>query len=291
MSIFCVSSVLAQKESEQADPAWEKSEFSFIPRSFQKDPKVDVVILTEFTALGKILKKVTPSEPAYYIAGDSGMKEDGEVIAGETPPNTNALKKAMVTALQTNGYLPYNAKHKPTLIIFFRWGSFNVRHSIDDPMGTNGADPSHPTTPDALELKELAERAALVGGQAFAVQLLSAMQHNTLNSFQNKDERTRWLVDECETNRYYIIASAYDFESAMKQQKVLYWRTKISTNSIGLTMNDSILALTLNAGPYFGREMTSPARLNRPVIKEGRVEIGSPTVINDKNAFIDPEKK
>ncbi len=290
LCIFVVCTAYSQKEIDQTNPVWEKSNFSFVPRSFQKDPKVDVVILTEFTQAGKKLKKVTPDEPVYYIAGDSGMKEEGEVIAGEIPPKGDALKKAMVQALRTNGYLPYTPKHKPSLVIFFRWGSFNLRHSIDDPMGVNGADPSNPPTPDPLEISELAQRAALIGGTAFATQMLTALQHNTLESFANKDEHTRWLVDECYTNRYYIIASAYDFESALKQKKVLYWKTKISTNSVGLTMNDSILALTLNAGPYFGREMTSAARLNRPVIKEGRVEIGTPTVKNDIDPFITPSK-
>jgi hypothetical protein len=291
-SILCVLGMMltsigyTQKDSDQIIPAWEKSSFSFVPRSFQKDPKVDVVILTEFTQLGKKLKKVTPNNPAYYIAGDSGMKEEGEVIAGEIPPKGDALKKAMVAALRTNGYLPYTPNHKPSLVIFFRWGSFNLRHSIDDPMGVNGADPSNPPTPDPLEISELAQRAALIGGTTFAMQMLTALQHNTLDSFANRDDHTLWLVDECYTNRYYIIASAYDFESAMKQKKVLYWKTKISTNSVGLTMNDSILALTLNAGPYFGREMSSAARLNRPVIKEGRVEIGNPTVKNDNDPFI-----
>jgi len=288
--IIIVSTGFSQKEPDKVNPAWEKSSFSFIPRSFQRDPKVDVVILTEFTQLGKTLKKVTPENPVYYIAGDSGMKEEGEVIGGEIPPKGDALKKAMVAALRTNGYLPYTAKHKPSLVIFFRWGSFNLRHSIDDPMGVNGADPSNPPTPDPLEITELAQRAALIGGTEFAVQMLTAMQHKTLETFANKDEHTRWLVDECYTNRYYIIASAYDYGNALKQKKVLLWKTKISTNSVGLTMNDSILALTLNAGPYFGREMTSAARLNRPVIKEGRVEIGTPTVKSDTDPFITPLK-
>ena len=272
--------------SKQQYPVWEKSAFSFIPRSFQRDPKADVVILTEFSALGRKLPKVTPSNPVYYVAGDSGMKEEGEVIAGETPAKDAVLKKAMVSSLKTNGYLPYDAKHPPSLVIFFRWGSFNQKHSIDDPMGVNGPDLSNPTPPDPIEIMDLAERAALIGGQDFALKLLKSIQHNTLDNFANSDEHIRWLVDECYTNRYFIIASAYDYENALKKKKVLFWRTKISTNSLGLTMDDSIPALTINAGPFFGRETLSPVKLNRPVIKEGHVDIGSATVIQDSDPFI-----
>ena len=52
----------------------------------------------------------------------------------------------------------------------------------------------------------------------------------------------------------------------------------MSTNSQGVAMNESILPLVAAAGPYFGRETAGPVKLNRQVVNDGMVTIGTPTV-------------
>ena len=192
----------------------------------------------------------------------------------------------MISTLKANGYLPADPRHPPTLFLHFRWGSFNKLNSMDDPTGSNGDDADNPSAPDDLMLQNMVERAGLVGGTTFAVEMIRAMNAGTLSQFSSRDPRTNWLMNQVYSNRYFVIASAYDFAAARKGLQVLLWRTKISSSSQGVTMDETIPSIMASAGPYLGRETTSPVRLNRPVVKEGVVEIGTPTV----KSYSDPSQ-
>jgi hypothetical protein len=283
--LFIVTAALAASiaSASSADtpppPAqWDPSTFSLLPRSMQKNPTLQVIIQTEFTKEGKSLKAPDPGHPAYYLALDSGLKEAGDVIAGESAPKPRDLENLMVATLKANGYLPANAAHPATLYIHMVWGSFNKLSPIDDPTGSTGPDPSNPTTPDDLEIRNLIERAALVGGTKFAVEMVAAMKAGTITQFTNRDEKTTWLMNQVYSNRYFMIATAYDYALATQNKKVVLWRTKVSTDSQGVTMDESLPSIVASAGPFIGRETDGPVRLNRPVVKDGNVLIGTATV-------------
>jgi hypothetical protein len=258
----------APAPDDSAPPqAWESQPFSLIPRGFQRDPRLDVNVITEVSDGGRALPRPSAARPTYYVGFDTGLKEEGDLYAGERKPRPELLHDAMIKALRVNGYLLSDAAHPPTQAIYFVWGSFNK-------LTFTGAG-------DELELENLAARAALVGGQRFAVEFMQAysLGRRFVTSFKLKDPHNEWLVDLAESNLYFIIATSYDFAAATQHQKKILWRTKMSTDSNGLTMDGSVPTLVASSGAYFGKE-SAPVRLDRPMIKEGQVEVGTPTVKN-----------
>ena len=253
--------------------AWDSGTVSFLPRSLQANPSIDVIIITEMTAAGKALTPASPSHPAYYLAGDSGVTEIGDTYAGERPPKDQILEATMVRTLAANGYLPADATHPASLYLYFRWGSFNQIKPVDDTSSGN-----LPQAPDHAMQLNLIERAGLVAGTPLALEILKAMRDGTLQVFSNRDSKTRFIMDQIYSNRYFVVASAYDYAATAQHRLVLLWRTRISTDSQGLKMDRSIPSIVQTAGPLFGRETAGPVRLTRQVVPDGSVILGTPTV-------------
>jgi hypothetical protein len=267
----------ASDGTEQAGPrapkakpeaVWETGHFSFIPRSFQRDPRLDILVFTDFTTAGRKAPQASVEHPIYYTGSDGGLTNVGEAIGGEEIPPATQLAKILVQALKQSGYVASDATHPPTIYIHYRWGSFNRLPALDGP-------------PDDMDRMNLLERAALVGGAAFAVQMAQAMNAGTLGFFEDSSSRINFLVQEAHDDRYFIIATGYDYEAAKRGKVLMLWSTKISTNSRGVTMKESLPQLVASAAPYFGHPTAGPVRLNRPVVKEGSVIIGVPTVVED----------
>lgn len=248
--------------------AWEAGNFNLLPRAFQKDPHLMVMIHTEFTKLGRETCKATAAHPVYYTGKDGGETEIGDVIGGERIPNAKKFSEVLVKILSENGYLPASKANPPTIFIHYRWGSFNALSSID---GGN-ADGS-PEPDDDLQINNLVERVSLVGGEKKALEYVRAVNAGSLNFWENNPQN-QFIMSEARSNRYFVIATAYDYAAATQGKQVILWRTAISTDSNGVTMDESLPGLVVVAGPYFGHETAGPVRLNRPVIKEGQVTIG-----------------
>jgi hypothetical protein len=259
-----------------------------LPRALQKNPRLNLTVITEMTREGKAVAAATPEHPVYYLTQDGGLHEEGDPVGGEAPPQKGVLAHVMTSALAANGYQPATREHPPSLLIFYLWGSFNrvePMPSTDDTVraqqeGTEGGEEDLADTSDPAVNKNRLERAAIIGGTRFAIELARAIGRGreALRTFRERDAKTEWLVSEvANTNRYFLIASAYDVSAAEQGKKVLLWRTKMSTDAQGLAMNESLLSLVSNAAPYFGREMTEVATL-KPRLHAGRVEIGTATV-------------
>jgi len=255
----------AETPAPSASGAWETGHFSLIPRSFQSDPRLDVIIHTDFTAEGAQQPQASLADPVYYTGSDGGLVNVGEIIAGERVPAASELAKILVAALHESGFKPSDAAHPPTVFIHYRWGSFNRL----EPLGGGR---------DDLDYANFLERAALVGGTKFAITVAQDINAGTLDFFENSNPRVNFLVQEARDNRYFIIASAYDYAAALEGKVRLLWSTKISTNSRGVMMNESLPQLVASAAPYFGHPTPEPVRLNRPVVKPGQVTIGTLTI-------------
>ena len=260
---------LAARAAESPAPSpqvWESTPFSLLPRAFQSDPRLDLSVITEMTAEGRKLSPPSAASPSYYVAIDSGEREEGDVSAGEKRPSAQLLLTAMQSALRVNSYLPADAAHPPSLLISYVWGSFNELKFTG--------------TGDDLELKNLAARAAIVGGLRFAGEMMKArvLGGPAYSSFRHRDAHTEWLVERSTGNLYFVMVTAFDYASAAKGEKKILWRTKMSTDSNGLTMDESVPTLMNNSGMFLGRETAEPARLNRPILKDGSVHVGDPTV-------------
>lgn len=151
------------------------------------------------------------------------------------------------------------------------------------------------------ERDDVLRRAALIGGDKFAHDLAEAFNQEAkyreagggaglspsmdgaspFHRFINANEESLMLVDESFSGCYFVVASAYDYVAMKHGQRVLLWRTKMTVNSSGIAMSESLPSLVVAAGPYFGKEMTTAVTLTRKIDREGRVEVGEARVVED----------
>ena len=64
--------------------------FSLVPRAFQRDPRLDLSVITEVTKDGHAIPAPSADHPTYYKAYDAGEIDKGDPIGGETPPKLMA---------------------------------------------------------------------------------------------------------------------------------------------------------------------------------------------------------
>ena len=56
-------------------------------------------------------------------------------------------------------------------------------------------------------------------------------------------------------------------------------------------MTETLAPLIASAGPYFGRDMAEASIVEKRISREGKVEIGTATVVEDKRSEIPPPVK
>lgn len=144
--------------------------------------------------------------------------------------------------------------------------------------------------------KDLLERAALVGGTPFANELAAVIADEVTHArsagalglssglgpfarFRERDSRTRHLVEEAFSSCYFVIATAYDYASVARQNLLPLWRTRMTVNSAGVNLTESLPPLIAAAAPFLGREMPHAAVMTRRIDRSGTVTIGEATVI------------
>ena len=76
-----------------------------------------------------------------------------------------------------------------------------------------------------------------------------------------------------------MVASAYEYASIATHVKKLLWRTRMTVASQGVSQEQTLPTLIGSAAPFFGREMAETEIINRRVMPEGHVEIGTPVVV------------
>jgi hypothetical protein len=83
-------------------------------------------------------------------------------------------------------------------------------------------------------------------------------------------------------NLYFIIATACDFEAAVQGKVVVLWQTRISTDSRGVSMDETLPQMAASAATYIGHETDGPVKLDRPTVKDGKVDIGEAVVVREE---------
>ena len=241
--------------------------FSILPKSFQRNPTLDMTFNTEFTPYGRLLRKATPENPVYYVEQDAGFRSLGWAVGGEKPPKSEDMERVLTKALATNSFLPAAPEHAPGLAIIYFWGSHN---KPDDDTAR--------LFPELLQ-KNVLERAMLVGGKKLVSGMSFAMEWG--ESPADREEKMEFLRDQANAEIYYVVASAYDYQALAHGQRKLAWRTTLTVTSAGLAMNETLLPLVTSAAPFFGRETTLPEIGSRRVSRTGYVEIGKAIVVPD----------
>jgi hypothetical protein len=274
--------------------------FSLLPKSLQRNPRLELTVITEMTEAGKQLPPVSTQTPAYFEAFSPGPRHLGHSQGNEATPKQAEIERLLFQALATNGYLPAKPPAvPPSLLIIYTWGSHNLLTEGDD---------ENPSLSGEQIARNLLDRAALVGGEKFARRLLDLFQQadamnvaasarpppggeqvftpamaefaNPVSMFKRSDPKNEFLVDQAASDVYYVVASAYDHKSVIANRRVLFWRTRMTVASQGVSADQSFPTLVSSAAPFFGREMAEPEILSKRAMREGSVEIGTPTVVD-----------
>jgi hypothetical protein len=284
------------------DPDSSRWVFSLLPKSFQKNPSLDLTVITEMTEAGKKLPPVSPSAPAYFITQSGGFKQLGHAPGNEKSLSQEQVEKILTHSLATNGYLPAQPPATPpSIVIIYVWGSHNLLVE---------GDADNPSLSGQAVARNLLDRAALVGGEKFAKQMLDMFQQadslaistsassrmpsadglgpavgpaqlemmNPVYLFKLRNPKNEFLVDQMAEDVYYVVASAYDYKALTEKKRLLLWRTRMTVATQGVSQEQTLPTLIASAGPYFGKEMTESEILTRRV-REGSVEVGTPTVV------------
>jgi hypothetical protein len=267
-----VSAVMAPSPPTRSDSGLPKSgefTFSLLPKSFQRNPTLEMTVNTEFTDYGRLLRPATPDQPVYYVPLAAGYKQMGAPMGGEHPPAQADLERALKKALAVNGYLQAEMPGKgAALVLIYYWGS----HNQLDPF-------TRSNFPD-LAAKNKLERAILVGGKKYATEEGRVTEWGeTLIDRAGDKEFLRYQIAH---DIYYVVASAYDYQSLTHGERKLAWRTSMTVNTVGVSMGETLAPLIATAAPFFGHETTEPQIEVRKTPRSGKVEVGTPTVVPEK---------
>lgn len=232
-----------------------------------KETEVNVnVILTE---AGRNFASPAPGAPVYYYPLVGGFREEGAIMAGDKPPARNAVLRQLAKTLAEQGYLVMNKNSpSPTVALVFHWGSmnpeiFNAFEGDDE---------------NAFELfSNQSQMLALVGAQMSS-------------PFVRGMEREA-ILEAAREDRYFVVVSAYDIKAALQKRKVLLWRARMSTPSLGVTADQVMGALIKSGGPHFGKETRRPALITAPLEQRERVDLGEMEVKEYTEPALSPSPK
>jgi hypothetical protein len=304
--LLCPLALVAGEPAAPAPAAPPKSDsgksqwvFSILPKSMQKNPLLDLTVITEMTDAGRKLPPVSATNPAYFEAHSSGFKQLGDPPGNEKSLSQEEIEKVLVRALASSGYRPAAMPdHPPTLLIFYTWGSHNRKEE---------ADADNPTLSAEMVARNVLDRAALVGGEKFAAKLVDLFQQadamqaastahiapggqpvitpemmdfaNPVAMFRRASAKNDELLEQTSGDVYYVVASAYDYRFAAANRRVLLWRTRMTVAAQGVSQEQTLPTLVLSAAPYFGKDMAETEVLTKRAVRDGTVEIGTPVVV------------
>ncbi|MDO8541451.1 MAG: hypothetical protein Q7S40_13515 [Opitutaceae bacterium] len=274
--------------------------FSLLPKSLQQNPHLELTVITEVTDEGKKRPSASAQNPVYFELYSAGFRQQGHPPGGEKTLTREDIERLLTRSLASNGFLPAEPPSKvPAIVIIYSWGSHNLLTEGDD---------ENPVLSSEQVARNLLDRAALVGGDRFAKQMLTLFEEadsfylaaqtstppgsepvftpelldftNPVNLFKRRSPKNEALVEQAAHDVYFVVASAYDYTGMAKNQRQLLWRTRMTVASAGVSQLQTLPTLVLTAAPYFGMDMPEPEVLTRRSMRTGTVEIGTPTVVD-----------
>jgi len=300
----------------------------FLPTAWQKHPEVHFNVLTEMTPEGRKRGTATADRPLYYVGNPVRFALTGWAREGGTKPiPVTKLEETLQKELAANGYLPVSDAHRGAdIVLFFAYGSHatdpNALASVDEASASGAEELVRYVVRDPTLIRDVVERARFIAGDRFAADLKTAIDGEISNMKMNasaarapagsyyiklpespefdsplgmflhsgNSDRTRYLTEMAFYTCYYVMASAYGYTAAQKGQKILLWRTRMTVDAQGFAMDEVLKPLIATAGVYLGRETPETVVLDRRIDREGTVEIGKATVVEEAKPPRLPEK-
>jgi hypothetical protein len=91
------------------------------------------------------------------------------------------------------------------------------------------------------------------------------------------------MLEELETNRYFVVLMAYDFQLMWKEKKhKLLWETRFSVRQRGHNFDEDLAAMAQSASKYFGQDSQGLVRTSVPFARVDIGEVKSLGVVPEK---------
>lgn len=268
------------------------NEFRFLPKSMQKSPLLDILVITELTIEGR-RRSVADVSPRLRYAAETGEYLTLGLGSSHPPARMtrDLVHRMLENALTASGLVPVDHDRvTPDLLIVINWG-------MHIPPDYHHREHFLPQT----QRQDFLERLALIGGEGWArgmtaklklynweEEMESPWNLNLWNSTVNmrysqyletivdnvREPRVGRLLRACHEGVYFTTAAAYDYEDFARGIKTLLWRTKMTVPVSGLNMTDSLPQLALSATPYFGRETGGPLEISIRITRGAVITIG-----------------
>lgn len=287
------------EQTEKTKPA-ARWNFELLPRAFQKNPNLDITVISELSAAGKQRPVPTSEAPVYYLLHAGGYKPRGEAVSQEQFP-AEKVEAILERALTASNYLPAPPGVQPAIVVVYMWGPHNI------------VDPENALSPDRV-IRNILDRAALAGGEKFATELERAIKASNdmaeasapalapvgdgasfgaaaafgamaaladpVKRFRARSSKNDFLLTQASSNCYYLVASAYDYQSLGTPQRLLLWRTRMTVSADGVSQLEAIPVMISSSAPYIGRDMPETAIITKPALLKGEVKMGTPIIID-----------
>ena len=218
-----------------------------------------------------------PDHPAYYLPFPMGYKDSGAYVANfqRPPPSADEVQVMMGRVLDQQGYRLMTKQNHPTLVLYYWWGYIAPQIV------------QHMSISNTADLSNSGGYVPLNQGDAFINEaaMLSMVGGETMDDkFDTTDSQKMEIVRASRSARWYVLVSAFDFGSWLKNlkeeknkekggtvvdQPVLLWRAHISTELWGHYLDQVLPTLIATAGPMLGRETTRPQLIRIPYVPAG----------------------
>ena len=201
----------------------------------------------------------------------AGYTELGQVVAGDKEPERKEVLRMLAKALGNQGYLVALPEKTPpaTVVLVCRWGYMNPDITVTE---SETGDPAE--TVGHTNFLNQDKMLALVSG-------LSANLVDPKGRVGMMKSSDMMAKDDAEDERYFMIVTAYELQAlAERNEKKMLWQARMSTPSARVASLGQVMPTLINTGaPFFGRDTMPPHRARVPVVREGQVDVGMPTVM------------
>jgi hypothetical protein len=225
--------------------------------------RLDIVV--ELTEMGRKVAHPSPEQPAYYLPIPVGYKQVGDVLTyyQRAAPPVVEVEKMIVKALAKQGYLPMNARHKPSLVLLLSWGYVCPIY-----VGGSKDRSNSPFSPNP--------RATFVN-EAEVMTYTVGDNYNYRGASPNA--RAEEAADATRVPQWYVRVAAADFDDWRNHHKItLLWRAHITTAIWGHYLDEVLPEMIAKGLPMAGRESNGPVFFIGNALPEGTVIMGTPTL-------------
>jgi hypothetical protein len=247
-------------------------------------------------------------KPESYTFAEGGRHEGSMVDQSIDGLSFRNVALTIAGPLRKRGYVPsFDPKHTDFVIVVF-WGttsgskgrhlegqqsvvdamqdSRTAQYALQDAKIQGGGGSGSSASNLNAEAKAELDQALILNGLANRLRDDNNFDNAGILGYRAdviKAREVPWLsqyrdaVAELEEDRYFVVLKAYDYTWLVtKKNWKLMWEARFSIPAQGNAFNERLAAMAESASQYFGQDVR---HLIRETVREGRVTVGAPTVI------------